>query len=165
VPGSGKSFAGKRELLNAFLTTKDRIIVVDLMGEYSPLIRRIGGQVITIAPNSPHHINPMDLTLTGQLDDENPVALKSDFILSLCELIVAGKDGLQPIERTIIDRCVREIYRDYLADPENAPTPTLADLHRLMCEQPEAEAKRIATSLEIYVSGSLNVFNNQTNVR
>ena len=164
VPGSGKSFAAKRELLNVFLATKDRILVIDPMGEYSPLIRRLGGQVITISPNSKHHINPMALNLTGTLDDENPVALKSDFILSLCELIVAGKDGLQPIERTIIDRCVRELYRSFLNNPQTAVTPTLQDLHELLCKQPEPEAARIATALEIYVSGSLNVFNHQTNI-
>lgn len=99
VPGSGKSFAAKRELVNVFLATRDRIIVVDPMGEYSPLIKRLGGQVIEIAPDSPHHINPMDIDLS--FDEENPMALKADFILSLMELIVGGKDSLQPVERTI----------------------------------------------------------------
>ena len=108
VPGSGKSFAAKRELVNVFLATRDRIIVVDPMGEYSPLIKRLGGQVIEIAPDSPHHINPMDIDLS--FDEENPMALKADFILSLMELIVGGKDGLQPVERTVIDRCVRQMY-------------------------------------------------------
>ena len=162
VPGSGKSFAAKRELLNVFLATKDKIIVVDPMGEYSPLIKRLGGQVVEIAPNSPHHINPMDIITTFGPDDENPMALKSDFILSLCELIVAGKDGLQPIERTVIDRCVRLLYRDFLNNPKTAVMPTLQDLYELLCEQPEPEAKRLATSLEIYVHGSLSVFNHHT---
>ena len=112
VPGSGKSFAAKRELVNVFLATRDRIIVVDPMGEYSPLIKRLGGQVIEIAPDSPHHINPMDIDLS--FDEENPMALKADFILSLMELIVGGKDGLQPVERTVIDRCVRQMYREHL---------------------------------------------------
>ena len=165
VPGSGKSFAAKRELLNVFLATTDKIIVVDPMGEYSPLIKRLGGQVIEIAPNSQHHINPMDIIKSVGADDENPMALKSDFILSLCELIVAGKDGLQPIERTIIDRCVRLLYRDYLySDKENVPMPTLQDLYDLLCQQEETEAKRLATALEIYVSGSLNAFSHETNV-
>ena len=165
VPGSGKSFAAKRELLNVFLATTDKIIVVDPMGEYSPLIKRLGGQVIEIAPNSQHHINPLDIIKTAAPDDENPMALKSDFILSLCELIVAGKDGLQPIERTIIDRCVRLLYRDYLySDNGNIPMPTLKDLHNLLCEQEEPEAKRLAVALEIYVSGSLNAFSHHTNV-
>ena len=162
VPGSGKSFAAKRELVNVFLATRDRIIVVDPMGEYSPLIRRLGGQVIEIAPDSPHHINPMDIDLS--FDEENPMALKADFILSLMELIVGGKDGLQPIDRTVIDRCVRFMYREHIQHPEKKQMPTLQDLYELLCKQPEAEASRLATSLEIYVSGSLNVFNHETNV-
>ena len=165
VPGSGKSFSAKRELLNVFLATKDKIIIVDPMGEYSPLIKRLGGQVVEIAPNSPHHINPMDIVKTVASDDENPMALKSDFILSLCELIVAGKEGLQPIERTIIDRCVRLLYRDFLySDKENVPMPTLQTLYDLLCQQEEPEAKRLAVALEIYVSGSLNAFSYETNV-
>ncbi len=162
VPGSGKSFAAKRELVNVFLATKDRIIVVDPMGEYAPLIKRLGGQVIEIAPDSPHHINPMDIDLS--FDEENPMALKADFILSLMELIVGGKDGLQPVERTVIDRCVRQMYREHLQNPETAKMPTLQTLYDLLCSQPEGEAVRLATSLEIYVSGSLNVFNHETNV-
>ena len=162
VPGSGKSFAAKRELVNVFLATKDRIIVVDPMGEYAPLIKRLGGQVIEIAPDSPHHINPMDIDLS--FDGENPMALKADFILSLMELIVGGKDGLQPVERTVIDRCVRQMYREHLQNPQTAKMPTLQTLYDLLCSQPEGEAVRLATSLEIYVSGSLNVFNHETNV-
>lgn len=132
------------------------------MGEYSPLIKRLGGQVIEIAPDSPHHINPMDIDLS--FDEENPMALKADFILSLMELIVGGKDGLQPVERTVIDRCVRQMYREHLQDPETSKMPTLQTLYDLLCSQPEGEAVRLATALEIYVSGSLNVFNHETNV-
>ena len=161
--GSGKSFAAKRELLNVFLAIpQDRIIVVDPMGEYAPLVRRLGGQVIEIAPDSPHLINPMDIDLS--FDEENPMALKADFILSLMELIVGGKDGLQPVERTVIDRCVRQMYREHLQDPETSKMPTLQTLYDLLCSQPEGEAERLATALEIYVSGSLNVFNHETNV-
>jgi type IV secretory pathway VirB4 component len=163
TPGSGKSFAAKRELLNVFLATKDKIIVVDPMGEYAPLVERLGGEVIEIAPDSPHHINPLDIRMDGDAD-ENPLALKADFILSLLELVVGGKDGLTPVERTVIDRCVRLVYRGQLANPETAAMPTLQDLYELLCEQPEAEAKRLSTALEIYVTGSLNVFNHQTNV-
>ena len=163
VPGSGKSFAAKRELVNVFLATTDKILILDPMGEYSPLVRRLGGQVVEIAPNSPHHINPMDLDIS--LDDEiSPISLKCDFILSLMELVVGGKDGLQPVERTIIDRCTRIVYRDYLNDPENTPMPTLQNLYDLLCKQTETEAARLATALEIYVSGSLNLFNFQTNM-
>ena len=165
VPGSGKSFAGKRELVNVFLATSDRIIILDPMGEYSPLVRQFGedGLVVEIAPNSLHHINPMDLDVS--MDDEvSPISLKCDFILSLMELIVGGKDGLQPVERTIIDRCARMVYRDFLNDPDNTPMPTLQNLYDLLCQQTEPEAKRLATALEIYVSGSLNIFNHKTNV-
>ena len=163
VPGSGKSFAAKRELVNVFLATTDKIIIVDPMGEYSPLVRRLGGQVVEIAPNSPHHINPMDLDVNLD-DDVSPISLKCDFILSLMELVVGGKDGLQPVERTVIDRCTRIVYREYLNDPEHTPVPTLQDLYDLLCKQTETEAARLATALEIYVSGSLNIFNYQTNV-
>ena len=104
----------------------------------------------------------MDIDLS--FDEENPMALKADFILSLMELIVGGKDGLQPVERTVIDRCVRQMYREHLQNPETAKMPTLQTLYDLLCSQPEGEAVRLATALEIYVSGSLNVFNHETNV-
>jgi len=162
VPGSGKSFAAKRELLNVFLSTNDKILIVDAMGEYVALTRRLGGQVIEISPDSPHHINPLDIKLTDN-SDENPLALKADFILSLMELVVGGKDGLQPVERTVIDRCTRLVYREILQNPD-APMPILQDLYELLNQQPEAEAKRLAVALEIYCSGSLNVFNHRTNV-
>lgn len=110
--GSGKSFAAKRELLNVFLTIpQDRIIIVDPMGEYAPLVRRLGGQVIEIAPDSPHHLNPMDVEL-NMAAGESPLSMKADFLLSLCELVVGGKEGLQPIEKTVVDRCVRLVYRE-----------------------------------------------------
>ena len=165
VPGSGKSFSGKRELVNVFLATNDRIIILDPMGEYSPLVRQFGkdGLVVEIAPNSPHFINPMDLNLDYS-DDESPLSLKSDFILSLCELIVGGKDGLQPVQKTIIDRCVRLVYQTYLNDPRPENMPILEDLYNLLRSQEEKEAQYIATALEIYVTGSLNVFNHQSNV-
>ena len=163
VPGSGKSFAAKRELVNVFLATRDRIIVVDPMGEYSPLIKRLGGQVIEIAPDSPHHISPMDLQMNAN-DDESPLSMKADFLLSLCELVVGGKDGLQPIEKTVIDRAVQVIYRPYLADPRPENMPILSDLHQALLDQHIPEADRVAQALDLYVSGSLNVFNHRTNI-
>ena len=161
--GSGKSFAAKRELINVFLATNDRIIVVDPMGEYAPLVRRLGGQVIEIAPDSPHHISPMDLQMNIN-DEDSPLSMKADFLLSLCELIVGGKEGLQPVQKTIIDRCVRLVYQDYLNDPRPENMPILEDLYNLLRAQEEKEAQYIATALEIYVTGSLNVFNHRTNV-
>ena len=163
TPGSGKSFSAKREIANVFLVTDDDIIICDPEAEYDPLMERLHGQVIRISPTSPHYINPMDLNLNYS-DEENPLSLKSDFILSLCELIVGGKDGLQPVEKTVIDRCVRLVYRDYLADPTPENMPILEDLYNALLEQNEKEARYIATALEIYVTGSLNVFNHRTNV-
>ena len=163
TPGSGKSFSAKREIANVFLVTDDDIIICDPEAEYGPLVERLHGQVIRISPTSPHYINPMDLNLNYS-DEENPLSLKSDFILSLCELIVGGKDGLQPVEKTVIDRCVRFVYRDYLADPTPENMPILEDLYNALLEQDEKEAHYIATALEIYVTGSLNVFNHRTNV-
>lgn len=163
TPGSGKSFAAKREIANVFLVTDDDIIICDPEAEYGPLVERLHGQVIKISPTSTHYINPMDLNLNYS-DDENPLSLKSDFILSLCELIVGGKDGLMPVEKTIIDRCVRMVYRDYLNDPRPENMPILEDLYNELRRQEEKEAQYIATALEIYVSGSLNVFNHRTNI-
>ena len=163
TPGSGKSFSAKREMTNAFLITKDDIIVCDPEAEYYPLVQKLGGQVIRISPVSTDYINPLDINLNYS-EEENPLTLKSDFILSMCELIVGGKDGLQPVEKTIIDRSVRLVYQDYLSDPVPEKMPILEDLYNILRKQTEPEAQRIATALEIYVHGSLNVFNHRTNV-
>ena len=112
TPGSGKSFSAKREMTNAFLITEDDIIVCDPEAEYYPLVQKLGGQVIRISPVSTDYINPLDINVNYS-EEENPLTLKSDFILSMCELIVGGKDGLQPVEKTIIDRSVRKVYQDY----------------------------------------------------
>jgi len=163
TPGSGKSFSAKREILNVFLVTDDDIIICDPEAEYFPLVQRLGGQVIKISPTSRQYVNPMDLNLDYS-DDENPLSLKVDFLLSFCDIVVGSKDGLQPVEKTIIDRCVRMVYRDYLADPRPENMPVLGDLYDLLRAQEEKEAQYIATALEIYVTGSLSVFNHRTNV-
>ena len=163
VHNSGKSFSAKREIANCFLLTSDDVIICDPEAEYAPLVERLHGQVIKISPTSTNYINPMDLNLDYS-DDESPLSLKSDFILSLCELIVGGKDGLQPVQKTIIDRCVRLVYQDYLNDPRPENMPILEDLYDLLRAQDEKEAQYIATALEIYVTGSLNVFNHRSNV-
>lgn len=163
TPGSGKSFAAKREMANAFLITDDDIIICDPEAEYYPLVQRLRGQVIRISPTSTQYVNPMDINLNYS-EDDNPLALKSDFILSLCELVIGGKEGLQPVDKTVIDRAVRNVYRPFLADPDPAKMPILGDLYDELLKQPEPEAARIAAALELYVSGSLNVFNHRTNV-
>ena len=163
TPGSGKSFAAKREMANAFLITDDDIIICDPEAEYYPLVQRLHGQVVRISPTSSQYVNPMDINLNYS-EDDNPLALKSDFILSLCELVVGGKEGLQPVEKTVIDRAVRNVYCPFLADPDPEKMPILGDLYNELLKQPEPEAARIAAALELYVSGSLNVFNHRTNV-
>ena len=163
TPGSGKSFAAKREITNAFLITDDDIIICDPEAEYYPLVRRLHGQVIRISPTSTQYVNPMDINLNYS-EDDNPLALKSDFLLSLCELVIGGKEGLMPVEKTVIDRSVRNVYRPFLAAPDPAKMPILGDLYDELLRQPEPDAARVAAALELYVSGSLNVFNHRTNV-
>lgn len=163
TPGSGKSFAAKREIANCFLLTDDDIIICDPEGEYYPLVQAFKGQVVHISPTSNDFINPMDINLNYS-EDDSPLSLKSDFILSLCELIVGGRDGLEPIQKTVIDRAVRQIYQAYLNDPRPENVPILGDLYEALKAMDEKEAREVATALEIYVTGSLNVFNHRTNV-
>ena len=163
VPGSGKSFSAKREMFSVYLLTNDDIIICDPEAEYWPLVKRLHGQVIKISPTSKQYVNPMDLNLDYS-DDDTPLSLKVDFILSFCDIVVGAKEGLKPVEKTIIDRCVRLVYRDYLADPRPENMPILQDLYDCLRAQDEKEAQFLATALEIYVTGSLNVFNHRTNV-
>lgn len=163
TPGAGKSFSAKREITNVFLITTDDVIICDPEGEYFSLVQRLKGQVIKISPTSSQYINPMDINLNYS-EDDSPLALKSDFILSLCELIVGGKEGLTPVEKSIIDRCVSLVYAPYLADPSPDKMPILGDLYDALGKQEEKEAQHIRSALEIYVTGSLSVFNHRTNV-
>ena len=163
TPGSGKSFSAKREICNAFLVTDDDIIIADPEAEYAPLVERLHGQVIHISPASTQYINPMDIN-SNYSEEDNPLALKADFVLSLCELVVGGKEGLQPVEKTVIDRCVHVIYRKYFENPLPENMPLLEDLYNALLTQDEPEARHVAAALEIYVKGSLNIFNHHTNV-
>ncbi len=163
TPGSGKSFAAKREIANLFLVTDDDIIISDPESEYASLVQMLDGQVVKISPQSKQYINPMDINMNYS-DDDNPVALKVDFLLSLCELIIGCRDGLPPVERTVIDRCVRRVYQRYFENPIPERMPILEDLYDELLKQEEREAKQVAAALEIYVKGSLNVFNHRTNV-
>ena len=163
TPGSGKSFSAKREITNAFLVSNDDIIICAPEAEYAPLVQRLEGQVIKISPSSSQYVNPMDINLNYS-EEDNPIALKADFILSLCELVVGGKEGLQPVEKTVIDRCVHQIYQKYFENPVPENMPILQDLYETLLVQEEKEARHVATALEIYVTGSLNLFNHRTNV-
>ena len=163
TPGSGKSFSAKREITNAFLVTDDDIIICDPESEYTALVQKLKGQCIVISPSSTQYINPMDIN-SNYSEEDNPIALKADFILSLCELVVGGKEGLQPVEKTVIDRCVHQIYQKFFNDPKPENMPILEDLYNALLEQEEKEARHVATALEIYVKGSLNLFNHRTNV-
>ena len=164
TPGSGKSFAAKREIVNAFLVTMDDIIVCDPEAEYYAIVQALGGQVIHISSTSKDYINPMDINLDYS-DDDNPLGFKSDFILSLCELILGSRNGIEAEEKSVIDRCLPIVYQKYFENPRPENMPILGDLYAILRQQPEPQAQRIATALEIYVNGSLNVFNHQTNVQ
>ena len=163
TPGSGKSFAAKREITNAFFVTQDDIIIGDPEGEYYPLVNALGGQVIHISPTSHDYINPMDINLDYS-DDDNPLGFKSDFILSLCELIMGSRNGIEAEEKSVIDRCLPLVYQQYFEAPVPENMPVLGDLYECLRRQKEVQAQRIATALEIYVNGSLKVFNHRTNV-
>ena len=163
VHNSGKSFAAKREIANVFFATQDDIIIGDPEGEYYPLVHALGGQVIHISPTSHDYINPMDINLDYS-DDDNPLGFKSDFILSLCELIMGSRNGIEAEEKSVIDRCLPLVYQKYFENPIPENMPILGDLYDCLRKQEEVQAQRIATALEIYVNGSLNVFNHHTNV-
>ena len=163
TPGSGKSFSAKREITNAFFATQDDIIIGDPEGEYYPLVNALGGQVIHISPTSHDYINPMDINLDYS-DDDNPLGFKSDFILSLCELIMGSRNGIEAEEKSVIDRCLPIVYQKYFEHPVPENMPVLGDLYQCLRSQKEVQAQRIATALEIYVNGSLKVFNHRTNV-
>lgn len=166
-PGSGKSFATKREIENVFFCTDDDIMVLDPESEYGRMALNNGGQVIEISLNSSNYINPMeiDLTLNNEEDKEyDPIADKSDFILSLCELILGGKRGLDPLEVSIIDRCTRAVYERFLSAPTEENQPTLTDLYDELRRYPHELAQEMSMSLEMYVTGSYRLFNHRSNV-
>ena len=127
------------------------------------MVHALGGQVIHISPTSHDYINPMDINLDYS-DDDNPLGFKSDFILSLCELIMGSRNGIEAEEKSVIDRCLPLVYQKYFENPIPENMPLLGDLYDCLRKQEEVQAQRIATALEIYVNGSLNVFNHHTNV-
>ncbi len=162
-PGKGKSFSVKREMTDVFITTDDDICINDPEAEYGPLVEALGGTIIKLSATSKDYVNPLDIN-ENYADDDNPLGMKSDFVLSLCELIMGNRNGIEAGERSVIDRCLPLIYQNYFDNPKAENMPTLGDLYDCLLKQPEPEAKRIATALEIYVNGSLKVFNHRTNV-
>lgn len=163
TPGSGKSFAAKREMIDTFLRTTDDILICDPEGEYYPFVRRLGGEEIKISLNSKDFINPLDISLEYG-EGENPISFKSDFIINLMELIAGGKAGLTARQKTIVDKCARIIYRPFLESPVPENIPILEDLYNAFIETKRAEGQELADALELYVSGSLNVFNHRTTI-
>jgi hypothetical protein len=176
TPGSGKSFSAKREILGSFLVTRDDILICDPEGEYHPLVKALGGEVVKLATNSKDHLNPMDIQLSHK-DDREALKLKSDFLITLCDAIAGGENGLANDEKGIIDRCIEKIYDEYFKNPSPEKMPILEDLYnaliqyepdRAVSEELAKDAKqkavRIANSLVLYVHGSQNYFNHRTNV-
>ena len=170
VSGSGKSFMAKQEMVGVTLADNGRngerlpddIIVIDPEAEYRPLIEGLGGEVISISATSPNHINAMDME-QGYGDGENPIVLKSEFLLSLCEQLV-GSGKLSAKEKSIIDRCTAQCYREYIRGGYQGSVPTLQDFYAELLRQPEAEARDVALAIELFTEGSLNTFAKPTNV-
>ena len=163
VSGSGKSFMGKNEIVNIMLRNPNAdVIVIDPEREYSSLINALGGEVIKISSTSDNHINAMDLN-SEYGDGANPVILKSEFILSLCEQLI-GTNNLGPKQKSIIDRCTASVYRHYQQGNYQGTPPTLQDFREELLKQNEPEAKEIALAIELFTDGSLNTFAKNTNV-
>lgn len=163
TPGSGKSFSAKREITDTYLRTADDILICDPEGEYPPFVLKLGGDVVTIGLNSQQFINPLDISLEYG-EGENPVAFKADFILTMMELIAGGKTGLSARQKTIVDKCVRQIYKPFLENPTVENIPILEDLFNAFKDSNNVEGNELADALELYVHGSLNVFNNRTSI-
>jgi len=163
TPGSGKSFASKREIIDTFTRTTDDILVCDPEGEYNAFIERLGGVEIKISINSTDYINPLDISLDYG-EGANPISFKSDFVINLMELVAGGKAGLTAKQKTIVDKCVRIIYRPFLENPIPENIPILEDLYNAFNDIKRAEGRELADALELYVHGSLNVFNHRTTI-
>ena len=163
VSGSGKSFSAKNEIVSLMLSDKDAdVIIIDPENEYKDLVRAMGGEVIKISATSNNHLNAMDLN-SEYGDGANPVILKSEFILSLCEQLI-GKHNLGPKQKSIIDRCTARVYRHYQQGNYKGTPPTLQDFREELLRQVEPEAKEIALAIELFTNGSLDTFAKQTNV-
>lgn len=172
MPGAGKSFAAKREMVNVILNTNDEIYIIDPEREYLPIAKALGGTVVKIATGSKNYINPLDINLSNSEDSADPVKVKTDFIVTICDIMIGGKYGLSPIERAIIDRCAMDVYEKHIrylkasnlsSDPSTAPT--LTDFYNELLSQPTPEAQNIALALERYVKGALDIFSHHTTIQ
>lgn len=162
MSGTGKSFTAKREILDKYFRTDDYIIICDPQAEYIKLTKELDGTVIEISATSKHHLNPFDINLRSYEKGDDPVAIKSQFILSICEAAIGN---LEAAEKSIIDRCIRKIYQKYLDDPIPDNIPVFKDLYNaLRGIKNNLHAQDVADALEIFVTGSLSVFNHRTNV-
>jgi len=161
TPGSGKSFAAKREMINSILSAGDDVLIIDPEREYTGLVRNFGGEVIQISSDSKNYINPLDMDVDYS---EDPISLKSEFLLSLFETIIGGKEGLSAKEKSILGRCVSITYQDYMQTFNKESTPTLKDFYEVLKAQKEPEAEGLATALELYAVGNLSVFSKKTNI-
>jgi len=162
VSGSGKSFAAKEEITNYMLGTDGDIIIIDPEREYTELTKAMGGEIINISAVSPNHINALDLN-KNYAEGKDPITLKSQFLMSLCEQVLNGK-ALSARDTSIIDRCTKEVYNDYIANGYRGSAPTLRDFYDILLKQPEKEAKDLALALELFTEGSLNTFAKPTNI-
>ena len=162
VSGSGKSFSAKEEIVSIALSTDDDILILDPESEFGFLTEALGGEVIRVSASSDTHINALDMD-KAYGDERNPLIEKSEFILSLFEQLV-GAGGVSAKEKSILDRCTYDVYREYMANNYQGEVPTLKDLYHSLLKQPEPEARGLALSSELFITGSLNTFAQPTNV-
>lgn len=163
--GSGKSMGAKMEVWECFFRTKDTIIIIDPDGEFTKIVKLLGGQVIEVSNASNTRFNPFDINeYYGGEDEPNPIPFKADFIISLIEVTLNNSKGISDIARSVIDRCIRHIYKNYQESPSEENVPTFMDFYEHLKKQPEKEAKDLVSALEIYVEGTLNIFAGKTNV-
>lgn len=162
VSGSGKSFSAKEEIVDLALSTEDDILILDPESEFGSLVEALQGEVVKISATSDTHLNALDMD-SAYGNDKNPLIEKSEFILSLFEQLV-GAGNLSAKEKSILDRCTADVYRDYMRGGYTGEVPTLKDLYRQLMLQPEEEARGLALSAELFINGSLNTFAQHTNV-
>lgn len=162
VSGSGKSFTAKEEMVNLLLSTDADVMIIDPEREYSALVEAMDGQVIELSAKSKNHINCLDIN-KEYADGASPIAFKAEFVLSLFEQVI-GKGGVNAIQKSIVDRCLANVYKNYIKRGYTGKVPTLVDLCNDLKQQPEAEALELATAMELFASGSHSTFAQKTNV-